>query len=188
MSHYSNFVIIERPEDGITEEAIEAAVNEAMGAHEDQGGFWDWFQIGGRWTGVLDGYDPETDPKNKKPCDLCGGTGDRATYRGEPKELQHPSGCNGCDGTGIRTEWPTQWGFRAGDVQPLANVTPEQYESFYRVITPSDGTFTHKRTEYQPWKTEAEERWRTIEQEMPPLDWLKAEYADHLVVVVDNHS
>lgn len=25
---------------------------------------WDWYQIGGRWTGLLDGYDPQKDPKN----------------------------------------------------------------------------------------------------------------------------
>ena len=25
-------------------------------------GLWDWFQIGGRWTGVLSGYRPQEDP------------------------------------------------------------------------------------------------------------------------------
>jgi hypothetical protein len=27
-------------------------------------GIWDWYQIGGRWTGAHDGYDPESDPEN----------------------------------------------------------------------------------------------------------------------------
>ncbi len=25
---------------------------------------WDWYQIGGRWTGLLNGYQPENDPAN----------------------------------------------------------------------------------------------------------------------------
>lgn len=27
-------------------------------------GWWDWWQIGGRWTGVISGYDPDKDPEN----------------------------------------------------------------------------------------------------------------------------
>lgn len=37
---------------------------------------WDWWQVGGRWTGMMDPeYDPQTDPNNIEKCDLCGGTG-----------------------------------------------------------------------------------------------------------------
>jgi len=39
---------------------------------------WDWWEIGGRWTGELDSkYDPRKDPRNIVPCSLCDGTGDR---------------------------------------------------------------------------------------------------------------
>lgn len=36
-------------------------VAEVLAPYSD-GKEWDWYQIGGRWTGTLDGYDPETDP------------------------------------------------------------------------------------------------------------------------------
>jgi hypothetical protein len=39
---------------------------------------WDWWQIGGRWTGTFaDGYNPSEDPNNIEVCSLCEGTGQR---------------------------------------------------------------------------------------------------------------
>jgi len=38
---------------------------------------WDGFEVGGRFTGLLDGYDPEQDPENFESCELCNGTGKR---------------------------------------------------------------------------------------------------------------
>jgi hypothetical protein len=183
--HYSNLVIIERPDEGeaLDEEYVTEAVSTAMGPHEEQGGFWDWYQVGGRWSGTLDDYDPETDPKNSETCDYCGGTGDRATFRKEDPALQHPSGCNACLGKGKRTTWPTQWGFRTGDVQPIDKITQEQYERFYRVVTPSGRKYDKERLE--PWHEKIEDWTKPLA--MPPLEWLKTEYPDHLVVVVDNH-
>lgn len=47
--------------------SLEDAVQEAMGPSEESGGgFWDWYQIGGRWTGTFDGYDPDTDPNKAR--------------------------------------------------------------------------------------------------------------------------
>ena len=40
-------------------------------------GMWDWYQVGGRFTGVYSGYNPNTDPANSATCDLCRGTGKR---------------------------------------------------------------------------------------------------------------
>lgn len=39
------------------------------------GGGYDWYVIGGRFTGLLDGYDPASDPKNWEPCKWCEATG-----------------------------------------------------------------------------------------------------------------
>ena len=64
---------------------------------------WDWWQIGGRYTGHLtEAYNPSEDPANQERCWLCRGTGKR------PDMTVH-DGCNGCHGTGISTKWPTQW-------------------------------------------------------------------------------
>lgn len=78
-------------------------------------GLWDWYQIGGRWTGVHSpNYSPEDDPRNKETCRLCQGTGIR-----DGRE------CNGCRHSkplGIRTKWPTEWAAFDGDVMEIANV------------------------------------------------------------------
>lgn len=119
---------------GNVEKQIEAAFlpyNESLEIEkvtdEDEGelywrnskGFWDWYQIGGRWTGTHDGYNPNEDPENIEVCDICGGTGDRATWRGESKSVQHSSGCNGCMGKGKRPKWPTDYKKHQGDIIPI---------------------------------------------------------------------
>jgi hypothetical protein len=71
--HYLTYVLIRRDR-----EDLDAAVLSVLRPHRepdddgdyecpDCGGFWDWHQIGGRWTGILSGYDPEKDPANLKP-------------------------------------------------------------------------------------------------------------------------
>lgn len=71
----------------------------------DPAGWWDWYQIGGRWTGHLSDYDPRDDPANTRPCRTCSGTG-----------------CNACRGTGMETLWPTMWAPHEGDVATLDHV------------------------------------------------------------------
>ena len=68
---------------------------------DDEGkcpGFWDWYQIGGRWTGAHDpSYDPEADPRN----------------RAEPGDpLGQPNG----------VLWPTRWAPFEGDVMPISAI------------------------------------------------------------------
>lgn len=170
MSHYSNLVLIEPTED------VETAVKEAMGVHKAQGGFWDWYQIGGRWTGVLDGYNPDKDPVNIETCWLCQGTGTR-------QDMKVENGCNGCLGTGKKEKWPTKYAKHPGDIAPIETLTDESYKNFFRVVTP--GCIIFGGEDYLPWKPVGE---MFPEREMPPLDWLKENYKGYLAVVVDNHS
>lgn len=180
--HYSNLVIIEKPEE-ITQAAIEAAVEEAMGPSQEQGGFWDWYQIGGRWSGALDGYNPDEDPANLRECDLCNGTGKREDALGKEERARNPDyNCNGCDGRGKSVAWPTSWAFHPGDVAPVSQLTEAQLKRFYRVVTPGH---RFEAEDYVPW---AEIGKMFPKKEMPPLAWLQKEYADYFVVVVDNHS
>lgn len=80
-------------------------------------GKWDWWQLGGRWTGVWSDYDPATDERNWESCWLCEGTGRRNDLLGQQARLENPDyGCNGCSGEGIRVKWPTQWRPFAGDI------------------------------------------------------------------------
>lgn len=80
--HYSNLVIIENDYD------VDSSVQRAMGksAYDDPRSFWDWYQIGGRWTGVLDGdsYDPASDPQNKDKWPT-----DWARYAGDVQPIEN---------------------------------------------------------------------------------------------------
>lgn len=93
--------------------------------------FWDWYSIGGRWTGRLDGYDPEQDPALKEPCFICNGTGTRdwSGTDATPEWIAECNGCNGCKGAGEKTQWPTQWPMRRGDWARLGDVRAKLEES-----------------------------------------------------------
>jgi len=70
---------------------------------------WDWWTIGGRWTGHLSiGYELVADRDNYERCWLCNGSGTRAdgmdcSHCRESSLAGHPvvgRGCNACGGTG----------------------------------------------------------------------------------------
>jgi hypothetical protein len=78
---------------------------------------WDWYQIGGRYTGRLGTYVPKKDPRNWEECFLCHGTGNRNDALGQRTSAANPDyGCNGCDQyreitgkPGTAVKWPTNW-------------------------------------------------------------------------------
>jgi hypothetical protein len=118
-------------------------VNAAMLPHKEffnedtSGGFWDWYQIGGRWCGEHDPlYDPSKDPNNQRPCTYCGTTGKRTWPDGVKV-------CNVCGGTGIETLWPTEWEPVEKDIIPVSEVT-DNYVC-YTLILPND-VVLHKET------------------------------------------
>lgn len=110
---HKGVILIVKAENRI--EANEAA--ESFLEQYGEGDVWDWQVIGGRWTGLLDGYDPQKDPKNYATCKYCGGTGDR-------KDLAPPSwkkecgGCNACHGTGKALNF--SYAPHKNDIMPLA--------------------------------------------------------------------
>ena len=109
---------------------------------------WDWWSIGGRWTGVFTQYKPDEDPANVETCYLCQGTGMRNDELGRAERMKNPEyTCNGCEGTGKRVKWPTEWRKYEGDVV-LGSVLPEDF-SCYAVVTP-DGVW-HERGEMGWW-------------------------------------
>ena len=77
---------------------------------------WDWYVIGGRWTGRLDGkgYEPDKDPKNMETCTCCKGTGmreDMGSIDAKGNKIfnddwaRECNGCNVCHGTGKSVKW-----------------------------------------------------------------------------------
>jgi hypothetical protein len=80
--------------------------------------FWDWWQIGGRWTGTLSGYDPEKDPCNADPFMRFGGV-----------------------------KWPTQWARHDGDVIPGEQLSEraEFIAQRFAYLVDASGVIMHER-------------------------------------------
>jgi hypothetical protein len=171
---------------------------------------FDYYVVGGGFTGLLDGYDPEQDPDNFESCELCKGTGKRLElpppiethtldagqwvkamdYSRTTREHQESlGGCNGCRGKGTHLKPSSDWKCYEGDDILLADLTAEQYEGkFYAVCIGMGmgikGWYSSER--YIPWASKEK---RMQAQELPPLDWLKSKgWKGDRAVVVDCHS
>ncbi len=167
---------------------------------------WDFFEVGGRYTGLLSGYDPRQDPDNYETCVLCNGTGKRLELpppseiqrieggqwvkemdysRTTPEYQESLGGCNGCLGKGTHLKLSSYWKPYDGDSILLADLTAEQYEGkFYAVCIGNWGWYSSERR--IPWGPDAE---RVQPLELPPLDWLKSIGREgDRAVVVDCHS
>jgi len=114
---------------------IERQIKGIMSPHQKQydedtdesTGFWDWWQIGGRWKGAhIPEYDAGKDPEHQETCRLCGGTGKRT-------DMEVANGCNGCKGTGLSTKWPTQWNPHEKDVIPISEL-PDKLTCYTLVL------------------------------------------------------
>lgn len=75
---------------------------------------WDWWTIGGRYSGKFAGAGklaPHEDPRNMEPCFLCLDTpGMRNDKLGREQRAKDPAyTCNGCDGTGRSLKHAPKW-------------------------------------------------------------------------------
>lgn len=122
--HYHCEVVI--PAEGDVEQAVTGALAPHRENDECTNGFWDWWQIGGRWSGAKDGYEADKDPANIEVCSYCRGYGKRGD---KP--------CNGCSGEGKRAKWPTEWKRHAGDIVSVSAIPPDF--KCYTLVLP-DGT------------------------------------------------
>lgn len=88
-------------------------------------GWWDWWQIGGRWKGIhVPGYDATKDPDHIVICNLCHGTGKRpgALEQFGAEWVEQTNGCNGCHGTGEAISHPTLWQQHPQDVIAVSEI------------------------------------------------------------------
>jgi hypothetical protein len=176
--HYATLVICNKNED------IESAVENILSPYQDKE--WDWYQIGGRWTGLFDGYNPEKNPANIEICKSCNGTGDRKDLK-PPEWKKKCGGCNVCGGTGKSIKWPTQWGFRNEDIIFVEKLTKQMYKRFYSVCIEDYGWFSSENYEYRPWK-KGEASFKVKKAELPPFKWIKKEFKNMMAVIVDCHN
>ena len=103
-------------------------------------GRWDWYEFGGRWTGMYSGYQPSKDQRNFEKCDICNGTGMRNDELGKKERRNNPKyTCNGCSGTGKSFKF--QLAPHSGDILPVEAVLAN-YKKVgppYAVLTPDGG-------------------------------------------------
>lgn len=141
MSHYGLLVVTDRRPDERELEILMAPYYEEEGNDNCK---WDWYQIGGRWTGHLDpDYDPDFDARNIETCTICNGTGMRTDNVGNDIRSKDPNyKCNGCDGNGKRTKWPTQWAKFDGDQVQVKDLKPNADLNFFAYLV--DGQWYEK--------------------------------------------
>lgn len=153
--HYVCYALVRKPRGNDT---IEDVLARAMAPYE--GSDWDWYMIGGRWTGILSNgkYAPEKDPANQQECSLCSGTGIRTDgvglQHGFPERELDPERaarlgrtkgwCNACAGEGRYPVWPTRWKPTEWEMQELRkmDLTKVQQE-LPRMLIDIDGTALH---------------------------------------------
>ncbi len=152
---------------------------------------WDWYQIGGRWTGHLGDYDPEADPANREVCEYCGGTGDRPELITLVSQAWYDEvGCNGCRGTGIRVKWPTEWVqgesnvARLGDVREILET--EEGRPYYLVAAEAVERAERRNPDFNRISGDWSKYW--IAQPETVIDAIRKLSDDCTVVVVDCHS
>lgn len=119
MSHSSLLVAVDdvNPSDRAAVQQRVAYQMEPFRQNGEWSSRWDWYQLGGRFSGHLSGYDPNEDAANLVVCDLCGGTGERprAQERLGKKKWNDLNGCFKCNGTGLAPKWPTERAPHEGD-------------------------------------------------------------------------
>jgi len=158
---------------------------------------WDWYQIGGRWTGYYSDYDPETDPKNIEVCGFCNGTGMREGWAWMDEDGVHYKddwakqckGCNSCKGTGKSLKWPTQWESSDRDILPVSavltmmNQEKDPKDCLFAILTPNNEWIENGSMGW--WGMVSDEKDENTWQE--EFKNVLEEYSDYLAVVVDCH-
>lgn len=182
MSHYPVVVLV--PPDAAEPEKEAGRLLAPYDENDEwfrEGSRWDWWTVGGRWTGSLDGYDPASDPANYERCETCSGTGTRPDWPANctPEWIAECNGCNGCHGKGTRLAY--RFHPHEGDVRPLKSIRTEFLPT--AVVTP-DGQ----------WHEGAQMGWfGASTPTMGENEWGKTvtalylEYRDAVAVLVDCH-
>ncbi len=71
---------------------------------------WDWWVIGGRYSGKFSARKPEDIEENYETCFICQGSGMRRDAMGIQCRMANPNyTCNGCDGKGKSLKHAPQW-------------------------------------------------------------------------------
>lgn len=158
--HY--YALVEIPNDVPVDEAV-AEVMEPYRERWDEDtadyndGFWDWYQIGGRWKGVLDkNYRADEDPDNQELCRYCNATGVRT-------DIRVSGGCNVCNGSGVAVKWPTDWKSHPSDVAYRGDMTDDD-KPFTLILSSGYASKEHwNGKEFEDLSGKLDEAWNNLD-------------------------
>jgi hypothetical protein len=170
-----------------TRELAEKVIDPILAPHQewqksedDYGGVWDWYVVGGRWTGEWATYDPWEDPDNQEICRTCNGTGERPggkeQFGAEWYVWCH--GCNGCSGTGTHVKFAPDFKPCTDDVLSVKQFLSGEYRLPYTLFLPG-GEVLQKET----FETDnvIDPKWLiAVRNALKP-------YLDEMLVIVDYH-
>ena len=172
---------------------LENEISEQISGYEHQE--YDWYQIGGRWTGLFSGKNPEDNENNYAECLMCNGTGFRNDEIGKEHRVKDPTyTCNGCGKRdeetntwkqgkrpGFSLKWPTQWEDTKDNFIRVEDIK-EDY-AFHALV--SGYSWIGK----EFWNPNTENYEKIIKNDLPLRELLKAkEITDGYLVIVDCHN
>ncbi len=173
MHSYAWVILPEEPTD------IRSAVDDVMSRYYagDQG--IDFWEIGGRWTGVIEKIDPRLEPMNYKgTCWFCSGTG-VATYGHTNTERS----CPNCLGSGRGMKHPKEWSQTAVNYRRIAGLDLEKVALVPSEVFTADDVFGcgFFVVTPEPGSNKIWDDW------ISELKTILARHPDGIVVVVDYH-
>jgi hypothetical protein len=149
---------------------------------------YDWYQLGGRWTGIWSTYKPEKDENNWEACDLCDADGMRRDLDGGTATI-----CNACGGDKTRLKWPTSWAPSILDMQPARHLLNSTLDVPYYVVTPSGEWEEFSDDSYSPLNPDETEAARELRDQdskraaREAFNTLLKKYPDTHLQVIDCH-
>ena len=150
MTHFPVIVMVPGDAD------VDAAVAKQLQPFDENGEWgrdgsrWDWWQIGGRFSGLLSpGYDPAKDPANIEDCDFCDATGTVAEATGASYPAWRDlvgKPCPNCGASGKALKFTSEWAERRDlNARPVGDVPWSELQYLPAILTP-DGTW-HEQVE-----------------------------------------
>lgn len=125
---------------------------------------WDWWVIGGRFSGALDNYDPTSNPDNFETCKYCeGGVVTAAIVKKFPAYARSlGKTCAQCSGSTKVLKFSSDWVKHDNDVMPATAVNLSTMRWLPGVLVTPDGE----------WHQSADVGWfGSTSGEMEPVEW-----------------
>lgn len=192
MTHFPIAVVLPA---GTEPAEVEATVDRLLAPYLEDGNWFadgsrlDWWVIGGRWDGAVQGKDWEP---HCEPCRLCDATGIRRAWPADtdPQWIIDCGGCNGCGGTGQSRVWPTDTRYQT--IERNLTVLSKMPDDFdvVAVVTPDGAWYERERVGWfgvaipDEEGREPAEKVGAFDQKLAEL---RREFSENLVVGVDCH-